>query len=86
MAVYTKIQVSDLKDILLPYEIDAIDFNTIEGGNANSSYQIKAKQGDYILTIADTFINDSKNLFYKYQFYLQPSLIINSNMTKSRLE
>ena len=53
MAVYTRIQISDLEKILAPYQIEAVNFTPIEGGNTNSNYHIQAKKGEYILTIAE---------------------------------
>ena len=53
MAVYTRIQISDVKKILAPYQIEALDFTPIEGGNTNSNYHVRAKKGEYILTIAE---------------------------------
>ena len=53
MAIYTRIQASDLNKIVAPYQIEVIDFTPIEGGNANSNYHIHAKNGEYIMTIAE---------------------------------
>ena len=53
MAIYTRIQVSDLNKILTPYQIEVVDFTPIEGGNANSNYHIYAKNGEYMMTIAE---------------------------------
>jgi len=53
MAIYTRIQASDLKNIFAPYQIEVVDFTPIEGGNANSNYHIRAKKGEYMLTISE---------------------------------
>ena len=53
MAIYTRIQASDLEKIVAPYQIEVVDFAPIEGGNTNSNYHIKAKKGEYMLTIAE---------------------------------
>ena len=53
MAIYTRIQASDLNKIVAPYQIEVVDFTPIEGGNANSNYHIHAKNGEYIMTIAE---------------------------------
>ncbi len=53
MAIYTRIQINDLKKIAAPYGIEVIDFKPIEGGNANSNYYIQAKEGEYVLTISE---------------------------------
>ncbi|MCH7784807.1 MAG: homoserine kinase [Bacteroidetes bacterium] len=53
MAIYTKIEASDLEKIVVPYQIEVVDFTPIDGGNANSNYHIRAKEGEYMLTIAE---------------------------------
>ena len=53
MAIYTKISGSDLEKILAPYQIEVLEFTPIEGGNTNSNYHIRAKNGEYMLTIAE---------------------------------
>lgn len=53
MAIYTRIQASDLEKIVAPYQIEVVDFTPIEGGNTNSNYHIQAKKGEYMLTIAE---------------------------------
>ena len=53
MAIYTRIQASDLNKIVTPYQIEVIDFTPIEGGNANSNYHIYAKSGEYMMTIVE---------------------------------
>ena len=53
MAIYTRIQASDLEKIVAPYQIEVVDFTPIDGGNTNSNYHIQAKKGEYMLTIAE---------------------------------
>ena len=53
MAIYTRIQASDLNKIVAPYQIEVVDFTPIEGGNTNSNYHIHAKNGEYVMTIAE---------------------------------
>lgn len=53
MAVYTHIQISDVEKMLAPYQIEALDFTPIQGGNTNSNYHIRAEKGEYILTIIE---------------------------------
>ena len=53
MAIYTNIRASDLKKITTPYGFEVKNFGPIDGGNANSSYHLKAKMEEYILTIAE---------------------------------
>ena len=53
MAIYTRIQTSDIRKIVSPYGIEVLDFTPIEGGNTNSNYHIRAKKGEYMLTIME---------------------------------
>jgi len=53
MAIYTRIEESDLRKIVVPYGIEVVDFTPIDGGNTNSNYHIRAKKGEYILTIEE---------------------------------
>ena len=53
MAIYTRIEESDLRKIVVPYGIEVVDFRPIDGGNTNSNYHIRAKKGEYILTIEE---------------------------------
>lgn len=53
MAIYTKINASDLEKILTPYQIEVLEFTPMEGGNTNSNYHIRAKNGEYMLTIVE---------------------------------
>ena len=46
MAIYTKLQASDLEKIVAPYQIEAVYFTPIEGGNTNSNYHILAQKGE----------------------------------------
>lgn len=54
MAVYTQLTISELRKILALYAIQLVNFRPIEGGNSNSNYYIQAKEGAYMLTIAET--------------------------------
>ena len=52
MAVYTKINQSDLKDLLNNYEIgELLSFEEIAEGVENSNFKIITKQNVFILTI-----------------------------------
>ncbi len=53
MATYTKIPILDLKKITVAYGIEALSFASVEGGNANSNYYIRAKKDDYMLTLVE---------------------------------
>ena len=53
MAIYTRIQASDLEKIVAPYQIEVVDFTPIEGGNTNSNYHIQVQKGEYMLTIVE---------------------------------
>jgi len=53
MAIYTRIQASDLRKIVSLYKIEILDFTPIDGGNTNSNYHIRAKKGEYMLTIME---------------------------------
>ncbi len=53
MAIYTEINATQLQGITAPYCIEVLDFNSIRGGNANTSYYLEAKNGEYILTIVE---------------------------------
>ena len=53
MAIYTRIQVSDLRKIVSLYGIEVIDFTPIDAGNTNSNYHVRAKRDEYILTIME---------------------------------
>ena len=53
MAVYTKIPLPDLEKIAIAYGIKAIDFISIEAGNANSNYHIKGENGNFMLTLGE---------------------------------
>ncbi len=54
MANYTPITRTDLETIIDVYDIDdIIDFNSIDGGNANSSYRITTRNNQYVLSVLE---------------------------------
>ncbi len=54
MAIYTQLTESNLIKITTDFGIpDVLDFNPMQGGNANSSYTVTAKNKKYVLTILE---------------------------------
>jgi homoserine kinase type II len=51
MAQYTKLHEHELHEILNQYELKAIDFEPVEGGEGNSSYLVRTGQQQFMLTV-----------------------------------
>ena len=65
MAVYTKINQSDLKDLLNNYEIgELLSFEEIAEGVENSNFKIITKQNVFILTIFEKRVHKSDLPFF----------------------
>ncbi len=53
MARYTQLQKNDIEEIAGSYDLAIINFEPIEGGAGNSSYLLRTRQGNYVLTVFD---------------------------------
>ncbi len=54
MATYTKINLSDITDIIADFAIGAVvDFENLSGGQANSSYKLETTAGRFVVSICD---------------------------------
>ena len=53
MAIYTRLQYSEIEKILAAYHIHLVDFIPVQAGNSNSNYRIRAKEGEFMLTLAE---------------------------------
>lgn len=53
MATYTQLDQDEIQKIADNYNLQILDFTPLDGGNGNSSYQIKADQDTYVLTVCD---------------------------------
>jgi homoserine kinase type II len=53
MARYTRLQEHHIQKIASKYNLTVVNFEPIEGGAANSSYLLQARQGSYVLTVFD---------------------------------
>jgi homoserine kinase type II len=53
MAVYTKLQESDIWEIAGSYGLTIVNYETIAAGAANSNYLLRTPQGSYVLTVFD---------------------------------
>lgn len=54
MATYTQIGPDDIMDIISHYELGSlIHFESLKGGQANSSYRLKTTTGQFVISICD---------------------------------
>ena len=53
MAKYTKLNQQDIQSLADSYELKINDFFMLDGGNGNSSYVLKTKNHNYVLTVCD---------------------------------
>ena len=53
MPIYTSLQITDIQQIITPYQIKIIDYSPIHQGNANSNYLIRTKTANYVLTVIE---------------------------------
>ena len=53
MAEYTKLNKQDIQSLADEYELKINDFFMLNGGNGNSSYVLKTKHHNYVLTVCD---------------------------------
>ncbi len=53
MAAYTKLQESDIREIVGSYDLTMVDYEPIAAGGSNSNYLLRAQQGSYVLTVFD---------------------------------
>lgn len=53
MATHTQLKQSDIRKIAENYGLTVADFESINGGNGNSSYLLTTPQGKYVLTVCD---------------------------------
>ena len=65
MAVYTKIELEDLLEILEQYSIgNLIEFSGIKEGIENTNYYIRTNKGKFILTIFENRVDDKDIPFF----------------------
>ncbi len=53
MARYAQLQKKDIREIAGNYDLTLINYEPIEGGAGNSSYLLRTRQGNYVLTVFD---------------------------------
>jgi homoserine kinase type II len=53
MATYTQLYQEDIEQITKQYNLDIESFSSIDGGAGNSSYRLKSKERDFVLTVFD---------------------------------
>ena len=53
MARYAQLQKKDIREIAGNYDLALIKYEPIEGGAGNSSYLLRTRQGNYVLTVFD---------------------------------
>ncbi len=72
MANYTRLSDKDIDLILENYNIGKrLDFSTMKGGQANSSYTIKTIQGNFILSVCDEKNSKEINILVMVLKYLE---------------
>ena len=54
MAVYTKLNIENVREIMSRYGIQNItDHNELSGGSQNSNYVVRSQNGDFVLSICE---------------------------------
>ncbi len=62
MARYSKLQENEIRALAIQYNLELINFTSIEGGAGNSSFLLSTAQGEFILTVFEISINRVVNL------------------------
>ena len=53
MARYTQLRENEIQEIAVQYNLTVAGAAAIEGGAGNSSYLLRTRQGEYVLTVFD---------------------------------
>ena len=61
MAIYTKLNATEIKDFLALYGLDLLEYEGIVAGIQNTNYFIRTSKGKFILTVYEEGI-DLKDL------------------------
>ena len=65
MAVYTKLEKRDIKNILKEYDLKLIQFKPEKGGASNTNYLLKTNKGKMMLSVAEDFSEKEAKLWAK---------------------
>lgn len=71
MATYTQLTQSCIQDIADNYNLKVIEFESITGGNGNSSYKLTTQKGKYVLTVCDDKTLDEVTVMGKLLLLLE---------------
>ncbi len=85
MADFTRLSNSDLENILNQYDIgDLIDFSSMKGGQANSSFILETTQGYFILSVCDEKNSEEINTLTMVLEYLESKGYPTSRIIQTR--
>lgn len=51
MAKYSELEENEIQELAVKYDLDLVDYEPIEGGAGNTSYLLRARKSEYVLTI-----------------------------------
>ena len=62
MAKYSELEENEIQELAIKYDLDLVDCEPIEEGAGNTSYLLRAKNSEYVLTIFEITISRVVNL------------------------